>query len=128
MTSSVTLRQATPSDFELLKQMSRELNTHEQIPFTDEKNGPPIKELLDTPSIGRAFLLDLEGKVVGYSLLTFGFDVEYHGRDAFITELFVRPQFRGGGVGTRALELVMEEAKKLKVAAVHLEVRLDNES
>src|SRR5215211_7494836 len=35
--------------------------------------------------------------IVGYGLATFGYDLEFAGRDAFITELFVEPANRGRG-------------------------------
>ncbi len=60
--------------------------------------------------------------VVGYLVLTFGYSLEFHGRDAFIDELFIRASHRGRGWGTRAMEQAESTAKALNIRAVHLEV------
>ena len=66
------------------------------------------------------------GEVAGYAVLTFGYDLEFSGRDAFLTELFVRRELRGRGIGRRALAAVERQAVTLKARAVHLMVRPEN--
>ena len=63
---------------------------------------------------------------VGYLALTFGFSLEFHGRDAFIDELYIRPTHRGRGWGTRAIGHAETVALTAKVRAVHLEVGRGN--
>ena len=64
--------------------------------------------------------------LLGYLAVTFGFSLEFYGRDAFIDELFIRPAFRGRGLGARALQSVEPECRALGVRALHLEVERDN--
>jgi ribosomal protein S18 acetylase RimI-like enzyme len=52
--------------------------------------------------------------------------MEYGGRDAFIDDLFIRPAFRGKGLGRSALAEVRSAALSLGVRALHLEVGRDN--
>ncbi len=68
-----------------------------------------------------------DSAVVGYVVLTLGFSIEYGGRDGFMDELYVVPDARGRGVGTAAVRLVMDEARKLGFKALHLEVMPGNE-
>ena len=62
----------------------------------------------------------------GYLILTFGFSLEYGGRDAFIDEFFIATPHRGRGLGKAALEEVARLAPGLGVHAIHLEVADNN--
>ncbi len=63
---------------------------------------------------------------MGYVALTFGYSLEFHGRDAFVDELFVRAERRGEGAGTAALGFIMDTCPTLGVHALHLEVERVN--
>ena len=54
------------------------------------------------------------------------YSFEYRGRDAFVDELYIEPDFRRMGLGRRALEFVEGRARKLGVNALHLEVDASN--
>jgi ribosomal protein S18 acetylase RimI-like enzyme len=65
-------------------------------------------------------------EIIGYGLATFGYDIEFAGRDAFITELFVEPANRGRGLGRHLLDSIVEKLREYGVGAVHLMVRPEN--
>jgi len=58
--------------------------------------------------------------------MAFDYSLEYRGRGAWIDEFFVRRTHRGRGIGTRAIEFFVQQAKELGVAVVHLEVNHAN--
>lgn len=68
----------------------------------------------------------LENEVAGYAVLTFGYSLEFHGRDAFVDELYLRNEYRGQGIGKRALEFLTEVCVAEGVSALHLEVERSN--
>jgi GNAT superfamily N-acetyltransferase len=51
---------------------------------------------------------------VGYIVLTFGYSLEYLGRDAFIDEFYLRESYRGRRWGRRTLESSRRQAAPLK--------------
>jgi ribosomal protein S18 acetylase RimI-like enzyme len=59
-------------------------------------------------------------------VVTFGYDLEFAGRDAFVTELFVQPAARRVGWGDRLLRAAAGEARRAEVRALHLQVYADN--
>jgi ribosomal protein S18 acetylase RimI-like enzyme len=87
-----------------------------------------VRELVSDRSRGRLFIIEDQGKVVGYLAVTFGFTLEFGGRDAFIDELYVTPSARGQGLGTKALGLAEEACREDGIRAIHLEVEFKNES
>jgi GNAT superfamily N-acetyltransferase len=58
--------------------------------------------------------------------VTFGFSLEFRGRNAFVDELFVREEHRGRGLGAAALAVAEEFCRGLGIAALRLEVEREN--
>ncbi len=71
-------------------------------------------------------MLDAETPV-GYIVLTFGYSLEFLGRDAFIDEFFLLPSHRGRGWGKKTLAFVEEQARHNHVRAIHLETVRTND-
>jgi len=125
----VIFRPAVLGDEQHLLRMMRSLA--EQEPgayFFDE---PVVQDvlhkLLANPDLGQAWVF-YEGETpVGYIVLTFGYSFEFHGRDSFIDELYIEPQYRRQGIGKRAMQFVEERARELGVNAIHLEVDQGND-
>ena len=124
----VIFRPAAAEDEQALLRMMR--NLAEQEPgayFFDELAVRGVlQKFLASPDLGRAWVF-LDGETpVGYIVLTFGYSFEYHGRDSFIDELYIEPQYRRQGIGRRAMQFVEESACELGVNAIHLEVDQGN--
>jgi ribosomal protein S18 acetylase RimI-like enzyme len=125
----VIFRPAAAEDEQALLHMMRSLA--EQEPgayFFDEPTVRGVlRKFLASPDLGCAWVF-LDGETpVGYIILTFGYSFEYHGRDSFIDELYIQPQYRLQGIGKRAMQFVEERARELGVNAIHLEVDQGND-
>jgi ribosomal protein S18 acetylase RimI-like enzyme len=86
-----------------------------------------LERLLSQPELGRSWFIRQDDELAGYVNLTFGFDLEYGGRDAWITDFYVRPSHQGRGIGKQALSLLEPLAREHGAGAIHLMVRQDNE-
>jgi len=98
----------------------------EGIASTPEARTGAVTDLLADHRLGCIWLVRTADSLVGYVAVCFGYSIEFGGRDAFIDEFYIRPEFRGRGIGTTALAMVCEKARKDGIAAVHLEVGQDN--
>lgn len=111
---------------EILEMMS-DFYTSYNYPFdrlaTEKNLGLFISDL----SLGRAWTINDDNRIMGYIVLTFGFSFERNGKDAFIDELFIKPEFRLKGLGRQAMDFVEKEARHLGVNAIHLEVEKYNQ-
>jgi len=123
---STALRLARASDSRRLLEMMADFSIGEGIAPDPRRLRTALQRLLREHEIGRVWLILEAGEVVGYSVLTFGYDLEFMGRDAFLTELYVQKDLRGRGIGRRALALVESQAVRLHARAVHLMVRAEN--
>lgn len=104
----------------------RALNDHEAIELAPDVLHAALTRLLGDRSLGGAWLVERAGAVIGYAIVTFGYDLEFAGRDAYLTELWIDPAARGAGAGRAVLELLGPAARALGVHALHLQVRPDN--
>lgn len=120
------IRLAGSEDLELLLDLMGEFYVVEDMKFDVEVARRALGEILAHPSQGRLWIMESEGDTAGYLVLTFGFSLEYRGRDAFVDELYLRPAFRGRGFGGLAMELAERTCREERIQALHLEVDRKN--
>ncbi len=123
---SVTFTPAVPADIDVLVAFMGEYYLFDHIPFDEQVARDAVREFLNDPQLGRAWLIRSGGRPVGYVFLTLGFILEFGGRDAFIDELYLVPDHRGKGIGALTLAFIEEEARMLGVRALRLEVSKSN--
>jgi ribosomal protein S18 acetylase RimI-like enzyme len=122
----VTIRAATVADLALVLPRTRALNDHEGIAVTEAALEGALRRLLGDPSLGGVWLVERDGAPIGYAIVTFGYDLEFAGRDAWLTEIWIDESARGNGAGSAALAALEPELRALGVRALHLQVRPDN--
>jgi GNAT superfamily N-acetyltransferase len=83
-------------------------------------------ELLDNPHYGLIFLAREELTPIGYLIVCFDFSLEYHGKGAWVDELFVEPAYRGKGIASQLLDLAESASLENGAQALHLEVTHGN--
>lgn len=122
----ITLRAAATADLDDILPRTRALNDHEGIKIDTPQLRAALEKLLADRSLGGVWVIESQGATVGYAIVTFGYDLEFGGRDAWLTELWVDELARGRGAGTTALALLEPELRALDVKAYHLQVRPEN--
>jgi ribosomal protein S18 acetylase RimI-like enzyme len=122
----VRFKPAELGDLEGLVGQMRELYALERFAFDEAAARAARRSLLGDARRGLVWLIVADGETVGYAALTFGFSLEYHGRDAFVDEIFVRADRPGRGIGSRALDFLKKAARAHGAGALHLEVECSN--
>ena len=126
--AGVSLQTAQAGDVELLLGMMADFNAGEQIAVSEQALRPALARLLVDASLGRVWLIRSASETLGYAVVTFGYDLEFAGQDAFITELYLRPPARGRGIGRAAMVSIEAASRALGVHAIHLMVRPENQA
>jgi len=121
-----SLRLAEIADVDSVIARTRALNVVEGIVIDDDRLATATSSLLSDASLGGVWLIERDGVAVGHAVVTYGFDLEFGGRDSFLTELWVDPEARGAGAATAALPLLEAELRQRNVHALHLGVLPDN--
>jgi ribosomal protein S18 acetylase RimI-like enzyme len=122
----ISFRAATLTDIDWLIEAMREFNAIEDYGFNESIARPALEKFIPDSSLGGLWLIEAEGKAVGYVVLTFGYSFEFHGRDAFVDELFIEADYRGRGIGRQAMRFIEERCREFGVKALHLEVDRTN--
>lgn len=77
------------------------------------------------PCIG-LYLLDFDGQTAGYLLTAVTYSQEAGGKVVWIDEIYVKPDYRGKGIGGAAIKEIIDAAKRNGVARIRLEYEPDN--
>ncbi|HEY6548442.1 MAG TPA: GNAT family N-acetyltransferase [Vicinamibacteria bacterium] len=121
-------RPATLADLDALVPLMQAFYAEDRHPWKEDAARETLGALLRDSGYGRAFLIEEDGRLVGYLVVCFGFSLEFHGRDAFLDELYVVPAQRGRGLGTQALRVAEDCCREAGARALHLEVGHTNDS
>jgi ribosomal protein S18 acetylase RimI-like enzyme len=123
-------RSALPVDDEAIVGMCRALNAEDPgpHPVPAENTLRTLHELRQAPVRGRAVVLEVDGHIRGYSLLVSFWSNELGGEVCTIDELYVEPEHRGAGHGTRLLDDLSARSEPWleNIVALALEVTPDN--
>ncbi|HEX2091841.1 MAG TPA: GNAT family N-acetyltransferase [Longimicrobiaceae bacterium] len=122
----VVFERADATRTELLVEMMREFYAFEHLPWDEEAARRGLGMILEDGSLGEVWLIRRGGAMAGYFVLAFGFSLEFRGRDAFLDEIYIREEHRGGGLGRGAIRKAEEVCRARGVRALHLEVERKN--
>jgi len=120
------LLQADNSRLDELEPLVAAYHDFESIRSSAPTRRAALRQLLGDNRLGAVWLVYADDELAGYIALCRGFSIEFNGFDAFIDEFFLLPEFRGRGIGKRVLEEIGDEARRLDINALHLEVARDN--
>lgn len=121
-----TFKVAEITDAPHILEMMRDFYVQDGLVFDEAAANQALEKLLGDDSCGYVWLIYLDGEIAGYAVLTFGFSLEFHGRDAFIDEIYLMPDCRGKGVGGKAIRFLEDICRRAGVRALHLEVERAN--
>ncbi|MBD1808937.1 GNAT family N-acetyltransferase [Microcoleus sp. FACHB-SPT15] len=121
-----SFKRAEMSDIEILMEFIREFCEVDQHPFDDSSIRVALEKIVRDDSLGRVWLVQHNSQAIGYIVLTFGYSLEYRGREAVIDEIYIRESYQGQGIGKRAIEFVEEVSPSLEIKVLHLEVEREN--
>lgn len=96
------------------------------VVFDRDRASAGFRQLIESESLGRVWMIDVDGRSVGYVVLTWGFSVEYWGRVGLVDELYVMPDHRDRRLGTAAMELAERSCRERGIRALQLEVSRTN--
>jgi len=127
VTQESPLRAAGPADVATIVAFMEPFNAEIDVPFDVAVGARLVREFLANPALGRLWLIERQGRAVGYVALAFGWSFEYRGRDGIVDELYVEPAARRRGLARAAVGALLAEAAAEGLCAVHLEVERDSD-
>jgi GNAT superfamily N-acetyltransferase len=118
-------RLARPADLSALVRLSAEFCAAERHEFEEARTRAGFAPLLDDDRYCVVLVAEaVDGEIVGYAVVTWGWSIESGGRDALLDEIYSTEKRKG--VGTRLVEYAVEECRRRGVPRVFLETEADN--
>jgi len=120
----VTIRQATETDRELVRELWQEFEAELGGPsYLRESWEEAWGDLADTVRDGVALIAEVDDQPVGFIFCVLG---DRGRKTAHVTDIYVRPEARSQGIGMALLAEVVEPAREAGLDHVSLEVLLRN--
>ena len=120
------IRTATQDDVPQIIPLLKALYETEDLKFDEGTATNALADLIDNSAYGTVLVAETDDGLAGYMAITFGYSLEYGGRDAFIDEVFVGRDHRRIGLGRQLLDRAVEICSNEQVRALHLEVEEGN--
>jgi GNAT superfamily N-acetyltransferase len=118
--------EASTNDPDELMGLMQSFYAEEEYPFDEARTERALRAMLTDPFYGAVWVFRLDGRAVGYLVVTHGYSLEFGGRDAFVDEVYMIPEMRGRGFGAQALRIAEEHCRRHGIGALHLEVEREN--
>jgi GNAT superfamily N-acetyltransferase len=121
------MREAGRHDVDKLVGLMRGFYAESGYELAEPRAGTAFAQLIDRPDLGRVWLIERGGAAAGYIVVAFVFAMEHGGTAGVVDDFYVRPELRGGGLGTAALAAVRRTCEELGVRALRVEVGTGNQ-
>lgn len=125
MPGGISLQPVTAADLPALLGFARDFHAEDGHAL-DARGEPGVRAAAAGDPLARAWFVCDGGQRIGYAVLTLGFSILHGGRDGFIDDLYLVPAARGRGIGPRVMAMLEDEARRLGLQALHLEVETGN--
>jgi GNAT superfamily N-acetyltransferase len=122
----VTFRQAEETDIGRILQMMSRFYAREHLGYEESRAREAVATLARIPEYGGIWLVDSPGGPAGYFALLIGYSLEFHGRYGLIDELYLEPEWRGQGIGTRIISFAADWCASRGFKTLQLVVGHDN--
>lgn len=100
----VSIRPATPEDAPLILQLITELAEYERLAHTVMTTVDGLREQLFGPQPAAEVLIgEVDGAAAGFALFFHNFSTFTGKRGLYLEDIFVRPSFRGSGLGKQLM-------------------------
>lgn len=122
----IKLRKATTKDVEEILKLMSNYYSYEGLGFKKRDSKKALLGLLSNDEYGLVDVILVHGHVIGYICITYGYSLEYVGRDCVLDEIYVVPEYQRKGIGSTILTLIERQLNRRGFKAIHLEVFAKN--
>lgn len=120
------MRKASLADVPLLVEMMAEFYSDSPYTLNTRRALDGFTTLLGDERLGFVWVIQSETLDVGYVVLTLCHTMTFGGLIAVVDDFFIRPAFRGAGLGNAAMAEVRTHCVNRGIRGIHVETGRDN--
>lgn len=119
------IRKITESDRALYTELAKEFYATDAVlsPIPEKNIADTFDEMMRSDCYAAAYIFEEDGETAGYGQLAFTWSQEAGGKTVWLEEIYLRPAFRGKGIGSGFIEFVKSS---IPAARYRLETEPDN--
>ena len=121
LTAFRLMRRALPSDIPLLVTMMTEFYSDSHYTLNPRRATDAFMALLADDRLGHVWFIQSDSRDVGYVVLTLCHSMTFGGLVGVVDDFFIRPAFRGAGLGKAAMAEVRSYCATKGIRAIHVE-------
>lgn len=115
----INIRSVEETDFEQIVNLFKELAVFEKLP---EKMINSVDRMKGEKEFFNCYIAETtDKKIIGYATYFFAY-YTWIGKSLYMDDLYVQPEFRGIGIGTKLIKQVIDFAKKSGCHKLHWQV------
>ena len=122
----VAIRKAIGADADVVADLARAFHREDRHPLSERGVHALLAMLEPGFDDGLVLLMDVDGEICGYGMLSFGYGIEHGGPETLLEDIYVVPERRGLGFGEILIQELEKRAKEAGCKAIHLEVMPGN--
>src|SRR5215467_4258401 len=123
---SKIMRKASLIDVQLLVGMMAEFYSDSPYTLNPRRATDAFTALLSNEQLGSIWIIQSDGRDVGYVVLTFSHSMTVGGLVAVVDDFYIQRAFRGAGLGKAAMGEVRNYCATHGIRAIHVETGRDN--
>lgn len=120
------MRNAKLADVDQLVTMMTEFYSDSPYTLNPRRATQAFSSLLADERLGRVWFIQADSKNVGYVVVTFCYTMAYGGTSAVVDDFYIRPAYRGVGLGNAAMAEVRSYCESHGICSIHVETGHDN--
>jgi ribosomal protein S18 acetylase RimI-like enzyme len=124
--AATLIRRARPGDAAAIARMANALNRHEALSPRAFTAAIVLRDAFGPRRAFRVLVAEVSSRVVGYASFVVGYNTDVAARELWMHDLFVRPAWRGRGVGQALVTAVAREAVRRGLGCLEWGVRDTN--
>ncbi|GAB1420770.1 hypothetical protein MASR2M15_08920 [Anaerolineales bacterium] len=116
------------ADIPALLSLIQAFYKEDQHPYDEAHLRLAIQGLLEQPTYGQIWLIQLGQTRIGYLVLTVGYSLESGGKEGLLDEFYLEPAYRGQGFGRQSIDFLIRYCEEVDIKQIWLEVETHNET
>lgn len=120
VTKVITIRPANLNDRDIILDFMADYYEIDNLEYDRDLSRVTLKNLIENDQLGLLYLIQSPPEVVGYFCVAFSYTLQYHGKDCFLDEIYIKPGFRHQGIGTKVMKYIENYLETNNFNAIHL--------
>jgi len=92
----------------------------EGIDYNRDKSRSTLEDFIVKGNTGTLCIIQSLNDPIGYFCIAFSYTLEHYGKDCFLDEIYIKPEFRHKGIGTEVMKYIENYLEQNNFKAIHL--------